>query len=1348
MMKTFGRQLPGRFVPAFCAALLIASSARGQTTRYVGGTNTPNYATITAAITASGYGDTIRIETNLVTEAGIAVNKPFLTFIGLGRTSTIVQAHTNYDSAANRIFSVSSAATNATFRDMTIRHGKLADGGGGIQGYNASIVVSNCVITRNRATGTANGGGVQVYSSAAPADNLAIYGSTISDNTSAGAGGGVHTGNAGTCDLFDSTISGNTSGSYGGGIAVYYAATGQVVNCTIASNQSSFVYDNYHGGGGFDAYFSGGVTIRNSTIVSNSIPAGQGGGIYQYGAMLLESTIIAGNTAGYATLPGPDFRNRSGALTERCNFIRNNADAGMTAGSPNANRSYIGTSAAPLDPKALPLADNGGRAKTCALQADSLAINHGTNTLALAFDQRGAPFQRTKGAQPDIGAYEYGAGWITLTYSALGFAEKLPASNGSIDNSGPLLLTLDWDTFTGTDGSEITNNVVVSNLPAGLSVSMIRTNAGTNAIVKLLGAAVAHAPSDSIANLGFAFQHAAFSEGDATRVINATRADLTVTFNDPPTTAAGLAYSGTSFVEDAVWNDGRIDNNTPVSITLSNDTFTGAADDNLVTAGKVFVANLPNSLTAMVTRVNSTNVSVTLAGLAAAHMAANAVTNLTLAFLDGAFSGANAAAVIGSSNASLQITFLDPATNVQLLYGAAGFGEAAASNDGQIDNATPLTITLTNDVFTGANGDDFVAGGKVLVSNLPVALTAVVTRVDLRHLAVTLTGAAAAHNAVNNVGNLTFAFQDSAFHNTAAAAVTNSTRADLAISFANPTVTWSGGFVEKLPDNDGSINASTLVTATLKGDTFAGAIGAMAGTFSTANVPSGLTLVVTKTSATNAVLTFTGNAAAHVAADSVNNLTVTFGDSAFATCAAAAVTNSGKTDLAVLFYNPASTWYVSASGTNGPPGDGSLAHPWATIAYAVGQATNWDVIRVLSGVLTENGIVVGKPLVIQGDGKGSTIVQGAATRGTAANGIFYVTADALIRDMTLRYGNRNSGSAVSQIGAGTVRLEDCLIVSNNCVGLTAHYDGGAVYGTGGGLIQLTRCVVTDTDSAGTGGIVGFDSSLIVSNCVVSRNLGRGVAPGGIDIGGYATPTLRVYGSTISDNTGSIAGGIASSAKSVYLYNSTVSGNTCSNYGGGLYVYAAPVLLLANSTIYGNTAYATNAAMGGGGVHAYASTTIRNCTIVSNACPNGIGGGINQYYATLDIESSILAGNTAATGPDHYRTSSQPLSERFNLIGTTNGSVFVAGWPNANTSYVGTAASPADPMLLPLADNKGLTRTCALQAGSPAIDNGSNPLGLLYDQRGPGYVRTSRARPDIGAFEFGAGASKGTAVFFR
>jgi hypothetical protein len=53
---------------------------------------------------------------------------------------------------------------------------------------------------------------------------------------------------------------------------------------------------------------------------------------------------------------------------------------------------------------------------------------------------------------------------------------------------------------------------------------------------------------------------------------------------------------------------------------------------------------------------------------------------------------------------------------------------------------------------------------------------------------------------------------------------------------------------------------------------------------------------------------------------------------------------------------------------------------------------------------------------------------------------------------------------------------------------------------------------------------------------------------------------------------------------------------------------------------------------------------------------------------------------------------------------------------------------------PLTFKGGTTRTHALLPGSPAINTGSNPFGLVTDQRGTGFPRVSGGVADMGAYE--------------
>ncbi len=885
----------------------------------------------------------------------------------------------------------------------------------------------------------------------------------------------------------------------------------------------------------------------------------------------------------------------------------------------------------------------------------------------------------------------------TVLYSTRTFTEANPFNTGAINNTTPMLITLTLNTFTGTDGSQITNNVVVSNLPAGLTVSMVRTNGGTNAVVTLLGNATQNAASNTLANLGFSFQNAAFTIGSAAQIIDASVTNLTVQFYDPVASGA-LTYAGTNFQEDATWNDGRI--STTNTITLTGDTFNSPGGGDFVAAGWVTPTSIPVGLTAVVTYVNSGTCTVTLAGQATSHAAASSTNNLGLAFSNAAFFGNNASLIANASVTNLSVTFIDPATNVQLLYGGTVFSEAAA-NDGSISNS--ISITLTNDLFNGTNGENFVATGKVHTNNIPAGLTAAITRVNITNLTATLTGNALLHNTSDNVVNLTFTFQDSAFHNTAASAITNANRSDLSVQFINPVLTYAGSFVESWR-NDGSFSDSTPVVVTLAGDSFTGAIGAnlLGSGVTVTKVPAGLTAVATKTAAQTVSLTFSGTALANEAANSTN-VTVSFGDLAFTRGPASVVTNSGATNIAVTFVSALSNLYVAtvANGGSDMTGNGSLANPYATITNALAHARDGygDTINVGPGIFTECGITVDRGVIIHGAGQNVTIVQGAATRSSAADRVFNLRGGGggsigknfSINNLTVRYGYTTNSGAGLQVDNGSnpywnTYLENCTFTMND-------QNGGS--GSGGAIqvnkfpsvTHLRNCTITSntTSHAGGGLYVRGSAGLEISGCTFGWNSASNTAGTG-------------GGAIYIDNIG---GGMATIENSTYAYNQALG----STKGGALYFYLGSS---CTAEVYNCTVYSNSASYQGGGIY------------IDNSVTPG----------RVLVTSSLVAPNSAPSGgAEIYVVSAAPAVISQCLVQGAIAGTYTDGGGN----QMGVNAK-----VLPLADNGGPTWTCALAVDSPARETGSNPLNLTTDQRGAGYTRQIGAGVDIGAFEYGAG----------
>ncbi len=195
-------------------------------------------------------------------------------------------------------------------------------------------------------------------------------------------------------------------------------------------------------------------------------------------------------------------------------------------------------------------------------------------------------------------------------------------------------------------------------------------------------------------------------------------------------------------------------------------------------------------------------------------------------------------------------------------------------------------------------------------------------------------------------------------------------------------------------------------------------------------------------------------------------------------------------------------------------------------------------------------------------------------------------------------------------------------------------------------------------------------------------------------------------------------------------------------GGGIY---APTWRLGQTTIQNSTISGNNATLIGGGIWANTSyggtTTIQNSTITGNIADSdsngtGKGGGIYVAGGTPSVASTIIAGNIDNThvAPDVFG----PVALSHSLVGDSTGSGLTeapVGTPDTNGNLIGGPTHGViDAKLGPLANNGGPTQTCALLAGSPAIDTGSNPASLAYDQRGSGYPRVSGAQADMGAYE--------------
>jgi predicted outer membrane repeat protein len=268
-----------------------------------------------------------------------------------------------------------------------------------------------------------------------------------------------------------------------------------------------------------------------------------------------------------------------------------------------------------------------------------------------------------------------------------------------------------------------------------------------------------------------------------------------------------------------------------------------------------------------------------------------------------------------------------------------------------------------------------------------------------------------------------------------------------------------------------------------------------------------------------------------------------------------------------------------------------------------------------------------------------------------------------------------------------------------------HGGAGAIY-IPGGAWTLRDCAIVDN----LGHAIIVSGSLTVDNCVFSGNQALDRSPS--DFGGAirtVTGTATISNSTFDSNESDDGcGAVFNGGDAMTIRNSTFSNNKTfgNNISQGGALCSPGALTVESSTFSGNYA------RGPGGAIRAGNGTLTGLTFKDNFSPQGS----NSIYggAGLVVRRSILENCNAQLG-----------SGGDNIAG--DASCFAAS--AELNDRVGL-----DPRLGELADNGGPTKTIALRAGSPAVDqvivNAAGCAGT--DQRG--LPRPGGPRCDVGAVE--------------
>ena len=231
--------------------------------------------------------------------------------------------------------------------------------------------------------------------------------------------------------------------------------------------------------------------------------------------------------------------------------------------------------------------------------------------------------------------------------------------------------------------------------------------------------------------------------------------------------------------------------------------------------------------------------------------------------------------------------------------------------------------------------------------------------------------------------------------------------------------------------------------------------------------------------------------------------------------------------------------------------------------------------------------------------------------------------------------------------------------------------------------------------------------------------------------------LSITNSTLSGNSATIGGALSNRTRSnATITSSTLSGNSATT-GGAIDNESAAILTVSNSTLSNN-----DAGSGGGFYQSGTSNaTFSNSTVFGNTASAVAGGLYTESQATLNLLSTIVAGNRltgpGGTDPD---IDGEVTSLGANLIGDATGASGLSLHDYANI---------ANPGLSVLSNNGSPLQVIPLLNNSPALSKGdcsgnttASPIAppVTVDQRG---VFRKLTGCDIGAFELNKDSSTPT-----
>jgi len=285
----------------------------------------------------------------------------------------------------------------------------------------------------------------------------------------------------------------------------------------------------------------------------------------------------------------------------------------------------------------------------------------------------------------------------------------------------------------------------------------------------------------------------------------------------------------------------------------------------------------------------------------------------------------------------------------------------------------------------------------------------------------------------------------------------------------------------------------------------------------------------------------------------------------------------------------------------------------ATVQDGINAAVDGDEVVVAAGTYVGLVNFNGKAITVRSaSGPDVTILE----TDEGAQVVSFVSGEgnqSVLRGFTIQKAGLLWGAGIRATGASPV-IEENIIQQNSCT-----FSGGGIYAAGGSpVIRYNTIRNNGVTGFGAGGIAlrgggiyltGDGTAEVINNFIQgnAQGCGAGFCMVGHGAGIYVSGgSHRIIGNVISGNR---------------------TGPMHEQYGGGIYVAGTDGAVVANNTVYGNTARTETSLEPGGGAGLYLAADNVNLLLANNIVQGNNGQGLRCAVGVgVDIRTNAYFGN--------------------------------------------------------------------------------------------------------------------------